>query len=63
MGIRGDNGRRARAWPRIEGECPTCRRWLALRKDKKIPRHRCGEIFAGGTTPLSVYHPNPGFDQ
>lgn len=53
----GDNGRRARAWPRIEGECAACRRWLVLRKDKRLPRHRCGHTFTSGQIPLSVYDP------
>ena len=37
----GDNYRRALAYPRHEGECPRCHRWLAIGPRGVTPRHRC----------------------
>lgn len=38
MSTQGDNGKRARAYPTIEGRCGECGRWFALR-NHNMPRH------------------------
>jgi hypothetical protein len=60
----GDTYRRARAYPRAEGQCPLCKRWLNLRSDDRLPRHLCLDGYdpawrSAGTTPLQVYRPRP----
>jgi hypothetical protein len=55
----GDNGRRERAWPRREGECPSCRRWLVLLKTGKLPRHQCKDGYASGAVPSAIYPEEP----
>lgn len=57
----GDNGRRARAYPRIEGDCPFCKRFMVILKNGKLPRHRCDESFKHGMKPVLTY--NPVYDQ
>ncbi len=45
----GDNGRRARAYPRAEGECEDCKRWVPIRTNSpnnergmpRLTRHKC----------------------
>jgi hypothetical protein len=56
--MRGDNGKRARAYPRIEGRCETCNRWLVISYRMRIPRHLCKDgAYAGGQIPILTYNP------
>ncbi len=51
----GDNGRRQRAYPRIEGICPFCDRVFILHKNLKVPRHKCIIGYVSGAEAKYVY--------
>lgn len=48
--------KKARAYPRREGRCPDCDRWLVVIKEDKLPRHLCknGE-WTKGKLPSQIY--------
>lgn len=64
----GDNYRRARAWPEIEGECEACKRWIRVKVlnldgDSILNRHRCvGEQMTGKRKATEVHVPKGGME-
>lgn len=55
----GDNYRRALAYPRREGMCPECGRWLGIGAGNRIPRHQCCQgVMGGGHKPAQINPPD-----
>ncbi len=54
----GDNGRRERGWPRREGWCPHCRRFLLVNTGRTLPRHICKDGTWATNIEATIIYPD-----